>query len=301
MGTLSMRARRQMNPDLADWVQRVIDDVRRLKPMPPNIARVMRLLDDPNVSTQAIASAIGLDQALAAQLLKLANSAFYGGSRPSSTIHEAVVRVGFDQIRVLLLGVVTMGPLSKRLMGYRMAKGQLWEHALLTAASAKVIAQRVAYAQPEEAYVAGLLHDIGKLTLDQLMRAEAPRVRLLADREGMPDWQIEEQLFGIDHSTIGGMMAERWKFPPPLSYAIQYHHAPTFAPRHMELAAIVNIGNAISGRKDPQQADKQRRRAHPEALRLLGIDTDMLLHELCEEAYVFSHQLLGAEESDANG
>lgn len=276
-------------PKPAAALERILSNIQRLRPLPSNVNHVLRVLDDPRSTAGIVADLLSLDQALTAFILRAANSVSLGYASSCSSLDIAVMRLGFKQVRALVLSTVAAGPLTRRLEGYRLGNGELWQHSLITAYLSRWLAQAVYYPVPEEAYVAGLLHDMGKLLLDQFVVADYNTILELMSEQKMHLWQVEEHLFGMDHAAVGGSMATQWGFPAALVRAIHYHHAPSLAYDWQELAAIVNIANALypagvlppPGVLNPPGALNQpgsirlscleERVIHPEALRILKL------------------------------
>ncbi len=252
-------------------VNSILMSIEQMRPMPTSVTRIMHALDEPNSTGSLIADLIGLDQALAASVMQMANSAAMGSSVNCTSLPDAVMRLGFKRIRTMIMGIGASGPLTHRLSGYRLGAGELWNHSVATAVAAQWLAQAVRYPNPEEAYVAGLLHDMGKLVLDQFVAVDYSRMMDIMQSKKRSLWQVEEDLIGMDHGRVGGLMAEKWRFPPLLSDAIQFHHAPSLANAHEELPAIINIANSFTTPLAHGLVDYYGHIAHPEALRILNI------------------------------
>lgn len=257
-------------PAPADRTQQILADVERIRPLPASAARVIQALDDPKVSADYVAHLLRLDQALAADVLRLSNSAAVGGVARTASVQEAVMRLGFTRVRTLVLGAATSTLLNRRLNGYGVSGQELWNHAVVTASLARYVAEHVRYPGLEEAYVAGLLHDIGKLVLDQYVTAGYTALQELMQKRQLRLWQAEEEVFGLDHGAVGGLLAARWQFPLPLVDAIRCHHWPSFSRARPELAAVVNLADALPPR--PASPLFPAVEPHPEALRLLQLD-----------------------------
>lgn len=261
---------------IAERVAQILKSVQRLRPMPITITRVLKALDDPMSTAGVISDFIGLDQALSAMVLQMANSAAFGYTLNCTSLSEAVMRLGFVRVRTLVLGAAAARSLNSRLPGYRMGAGDLWNHSIGTAMSAHWLSQALRYPNPEEAYVAGLLHDIGKLLLDHYVQIDYARLVNWMRQHRLKLWQVEEEIIGIDHGTVGSFMAEKWNLPVVLVDAVHFHHAPSLARTRQELPAIVNIANAIIWRSIPGQMEMGDTDIHPEALRILGIRQERL-------------------------
>jgi putative nucleotidyltransferase with HDIG domain len=264
-------------PSPAERLARIVRDVEQLPPMPTSVVRIMRALENPKTSAGQIADLLSLDQALTANVLRVANSALMGYGPTCASVQEAVVRVGFQRVRTIVMGAAASQQLNQRLSGYRLASEDLWHHAVVTASLARYFASAVRYPYGEEAYIAGLLHDIGKVVLDRYMRDAYQNVVTLMSEQELQMWQAEEQIFGIDHGAVGGLMATNWQFPASLVNAIKFHHWPSFAGQaHQSEAAIVNIANALADRPTAGKAAFNTVGVHPEALRILNLDEPQL-------------------------
>jgi len=266
-------------------LDQILSSVDKMRPMPTSVTRILNSLDDPNSTAGLISELIGLDQALAASVLQMANSASLGFNFVCSSISDAVMRLGIKRIKVLVLGAASSGPLTRRLNGYRLGAGDLWNHSVATAVTAQWISRYLRYPDPEEAYVAGLLHDMGKLILDQYMNVDYMRILDTMRVHNLSLWQVEEKLLGIEHSMVGSLMAQKWNFPTQLINAIRYHHAPSLANTKPELGAIINLANVFSKSEKEFQLDPHGQVMHPEAINILGLDEMqvMRMHQLLIE------------------
>jgi putative nucleotidyltransferase with HDIG domain len=257
-------------------LNRVLQSVSRLRPLPMNVTRILRAMDDPATSAGSIADLISLDQALAAYVLRVANSAHLGYATSCASLNTAVMRLGFKQMRALVMSTVAAGPLTRRLSGYRLGNGELWQHSVIVASMARWLAQALNFPTPEEVYVAGLLHDIGKLLLDQFVLTDYHKIIETMSRNKTYLWQVEEQMFGIDHAGVGGLMASQWGFPISLVDSIKYHHQPGLASSQQKVAAIVNIANAFAPDSSHSLSALNGRVVHPNAMTILGLDLPAL-------------------------
>jgi len=223
----------------------ILTKVDNIKPLPVNVTRAIKLMSDPDVDVRDVAAAIALDQALAARILKLANSAYYGFTHPASTLHEAVVRLGFRRTKTVLFTVTYSNTLNRRVSGYNLARGVLWQHSVAVAMVAQRLSQRVAYPAPDEAYIAGLLHDIGKLMIAQYYQLDWEQLLNLGESQKLMLFEVERYLYDIDHAQVGGALAHKWNLPAVLQEAIGFHHDPPAAPTAPQLAAIVHLADII--------------------------------------------------------
>lgn len=262
----------QPSPEL----KRILGSVSRLRPLPTNVSRLLQALDDPRASVPIVSDLISLDQALTAYILRVANSAQLGYGSTCTSLTDAVMRLGFRQVKALVLSTTASGPMARRLNGYRLGSGELWQHSIAVAIRARWLSQAFSYPAPEEAYVAGLLHDMGKLLLDQFVLTDYFRIHETMRRKQTMHWQVEMEMFGIDHAGVGGLMAAQWSFPTTLSEAIKCHHSPVLAETQQKLAAIVNLANAFAEKDDRQLPSIEGSLVHPWSMNLFNLDTNSL-------------------------
>lgn len=257
---------------LAHKVEAIIQSVNSLRPMPSNVSRLLREIDKPDITIDILAGLISLDQALTALVLQMSNSVSLGYARTCSTLYQAIMYIGLARLKSILMTSSATSMLKRSLSGYRLGAGELWQHSLLTASAAEWLAQSLRYPNSEEAYVSGLLHDLGKLLLDQYVFNNYQTISDYVQRYQLPLWQVEEKLLGIDHARVGGLIAERWNFPVALVDAIRFHHVPSFARKNQKLAAIVNLANDFAVDYQVRKGISLRSGIHPEALNILNLN-----------------------------
>ena len=204
-------------------ISELLDQVEALAPLPGVARRVIQITEDDRFSAYDLASVMATDAALVAKLLRLANSAYYGYPRRISTVRDAVVLIGFRAVRSTAIAAAIMdlypgsdtGPFSVDLF---------WGHSVACGLMAESIAQETGGAKPEEAFTAGVLHDIGRLLLNQYQTERFGQTVWKALRQGTSLHEAEAQEFGYDHALLGARLAERWNFPEELCRAIAEHH-----------------------------------------------------------------------------
>ncbi len=232
-----------MNPTAL--VQEIVAKVHHLPPLAPTLLAALRLLDNPDSDAREVAEAILADQVMTAQLLRFANSARYGAGTRITTVSDAVARLGFRATRSLLMAAMLQPMLSSDLPGYEVRDGGLWRHASAVAMCSQALAQRLNYRPAEEAFVAGLIHDIGKVVLGHAM---GERFRLVLGRvmAGEVDFlQAERQEFGLGHDDVGALIARKWGLPSSLQETISLHHRWKPDAEHAALVAIVHVADTV--------------------------------------------------------
>ncbi len=218
--------------------------VAELPPMPSSIQEVISACDDQDMTVGQLSQVVLRDQSLTANILKLANSSFYGHARRVTTVTEAVVMLGFSAIKSLAISSHTARLLSGSLPGYGLQQGELWRHSISVAFTARRLAVEVQLAPVEEAFVAGLLLDIGKTILSSYMENAFEEVTRISQERRVPFHEVEAELLGFDHAELGAQIASSWSFPPELEEAIRFHHSPSGATLKPTLAHCVHLADA---------------------------------------------------------
>lgn len=225
------------------------DIEKRIQSLPPlsRVAQeVIKITSDPEASPRDLARVIGYDQNLTTNLLKLANSAYYGLPHQVSSIYLAVALLGFNTIRSIVLTSSTQKLLSREVTYCGIEEGALWLHSLRTAFVARAIAREYQYrGQSEEVYVAGLLHDVGKVILEMVANdKDRQNMQEFLKRE-IPLMDAEREVFGVDHAQIGGEIALRWGLPEELAEIVEFHHHPHIAEKAPVVTSFVYMANLM--------------------------------------------------------
>lgn len=190
-----------------------------------SVIRILELTADINCPTKDLVSHITHDPILTARVLKLVNSAYFGLSRKVTSIQQSVVYVGINTIKNLAVSVAAMGSLPQsNKAGLDMS--QFWLHSLVTAVLAKLLAEKneIPSADVSTFFISALLHDIGEIVFSQAHPTIYEGVLQEAKKMEMPLHEIEQEVFGINHASLGALLAEKWKLPQSMADAIRYHH-----------------------------------------------------------------------------
>jgi len=227
-------------------VDNVVDKVDELPSLPQVVIRVMELTEDPDSTAFDINEVLSQDQNMTAQVLRMANSIYYGYSRRIATVTDAIIHIGFNAVRSIVLAASVSKILKKELEGYAMEQGQLWIHSQSAAIFARILAKRVKFRSVELAYTATLLHDIGKLILNSYMNEAYREVIDTVNRDRIAFDQSEAAILGFNHAEVGGKVAAKWNLPEDLVEAIALHHNPTAAKKNPALTSLVHISDAVT-------------------------------------------------------
>jgi HD-like signal output (HDOD) protein len=224
-------------------IEEYLPRIKELPTLPTVLVRILHIAADPDGTALELGRLIASDQSLAASLLRLVNSPFYGFYRKIDSITQAIVLVGFFEVRRLALTATAFRTL--RSSSTRFDHVQLWRHSLATAMAAECCAHAVN--QPGHGcFESGLLHDLGKVALDLLCPKDYDRVLQYAYKEQTTLLAAEQTLLGIDHAEVGGLLGEHWNLPASVTEAIRCHHDPEKAHEFPHLAAITALANAIT-------------------------------------------------------
>jgi len=226
----------------ASMAEKIVQATGDLPTMPHVASMVLQKLGNPNTSPKELHQTISADQALAARVLKVANSPLYGCSRAINRLTDAVVIMGFDSLRSLVMSSV-MQDLFK---SFGLTEKLLWEHSFGCAAISKHIAKVIKYPKVEEAFLAGLLHDIGKVVLN--LKIPDKTREIVQEVYNNPDvsfMQAEQEMFGFNHAQVGKLIAKKWNFAETIEETIGCHHDPRQARILPVLTVIVNFGNLV--------------------------------------------------------
>ncbi|HWA83059.1 MAG TPA: HDOD domain-containing protein [Fimbriimonadaceae bacterium] len=215
-------------------------------PVLPQIASsVLRLADNPDSSAREMEKLIERDSAIAAKVLRVANSSYYGlNSVPS--INRAIAILGMNTVRSLVVGIAYQQIIATKQHSKLFSKVDFWRHSIAVATAAKILGKLKMPARAEELYSAALMHDVGMLVLDRFAPSELDQAIEYASTESLRMHQAEQLLYDFDHAQIGGMLAERWGLAGSLRNAIRYHHAPWDDDEHMEFTGFVALADALA-------------------------------------------------------
>jgi putative nucleotidyltransferase with HDIG domain len=227
-------------------LKRFIAKVEDLPTLPRTLLRITELINDPRASAKDLARIITDDQVLTARLLKLVNSSFYGFPQRIATVTDAILLIGFDAIRSLLLTTSVFDLFPARTVRARRDQELLWDHSLGCAVGAKVIAGTVRHEKIEELFVAGLLHDIGKIVEMTLRPGDFAQITARVAERRLLISVAEMEVLGCTHADIGRLLAERWNLPVKLVSIIAWHHTPMAACAFAAESSIVHLADILA-------------------------------------------------------
>ena len=227
-----------------ETIDQVLNTVEILPPAPNLLSKLLLAINDVDANFDEIVNFIQVDPSLTAKLLQICNSAFFGIEEPLVNVRDAVGRIGYQSIYLLISMI--KGTESFRLpAGCKKEAGQLWKHSVTTAFASQFVAE-AANIDKELAFTGGLLHDLGKVVL---FKARGDHYKLLtkkaADANTSP-CELEVASYGFSHAEIGAKLLDNWKLPPHLVESVKFHHNPHDAGVNEKPAAALFLGNALA-------------------------------------------------------
>jgi HD-like signal output (HDOD) protein len=197
-------------------------------------------LDDPSTNTAALSKIIGKDQGLSTKILSIANSPLYGLTRKVSTIDFAILIIGYQDIKNIVVALTMVDSFKNKSDKY-LDQNAFWAHSMLAGTGAKRIAEDLGFRIGSEAFVAGLLHDLGLPVMHKFLKNEFELIVNEFSENQTPILDAEKKHLGMDHQEIGHFLANKWSLPEHLSNSIRYHHKPSTAPEIDVLTSVVHL------------------------------------------------------------
>ena len=219
----------------------LISEAEKMPPFSLVAKKALSLLLDPDINMNELGNILGTDQTLASLVLRWANSAYYGLSQPVYSVNHAVMCLGQNVVRNLVLTASLWSFMDKDLPGYQLKRGDLWKHSVGIAIGAKFLLEKFGKKISEEGYSAGLICDIGKLVFDKaLINLDIDPEKL----ENKPFPVIERDNFGIDHAYLGYLLTKRWNLPESIITAVMNHHQPSLAGEHIKITSAIHLADS---------------------------------------------------------
>ena len=229
-------------------LEQIIMTAGDLPTIPVVATKVMQLMEDENSTADDLARVVASDPAVAARVLKISNSSFYGAQRQIQTLPHAIMMLGF----VTLKSVVVTASVKQVYHPYGLTEKLLWEHSFGAGLAARLIAQELRQINPDEAFLGGLFHDIGKQIMNFLDKDKFQEVMQMCFNDGIPFAQAEQLLFHYTHEDAGALVIKKWNFPEHLIKAVQAHHSLDLGedadPYLSNLANVVSLSNLFCHR-----------------------------------------------------
>jgi len=226
-------------------IESILKDIDRLKPIPQVANKILSIIQNPDSAMADLSDIIVHDVAVTANLLKVANSAYFGLPRKFESAHQAIVFLGMDQVVDLVLMTSSSDNLKTAQEGYDLDAGELWRYSVSSALIARELAERKAVGDAHLVFTAALLKDIGKVVLSQYVADSFEKINTLVTDQGYTFREAEKEVIGIDHSELGGLVAKAWQFSPVMVEIIRNHHVPQEATMGQTETYIVYLADTL--------------------------------------------------------
>lgn len=257
-----------MDQNIKQRIDEVIKNLDQLPTMPDVAVKIINMVNDPEVSIKQVAIELSKNQAMTTNVLKLCNSAFFSKGKEITSVERALVTIGLKEVKDIVLLVAAKPILSKEVVGYDLAQGELWRQGL----SVGTMARDIALAKKRKdladtVFTGGIIHNVGKVVIALYVQQALKQILELVNSKQIPFHQAEKDIMGYNHQEVGDKILEKWNFPPVLRSIVLYYQSPESAPEEHRLeVSIVHIANAIC------------------LMGGIGIGSDGLYHEISDAA-----------------
>ena len=230
-------------------VQAIIGEISHIATLPEITLKIIRLVEDPESTAQDLNKVISNDPALGARILKVVNSAFYGLPGQIASINRAIVLLGLNAVK----NIAVAASLAKLFRGGQICPAfsarDLWTHSIAVATGTRLLAHKAGIGLPDEAFLAGLIHDLGIMVEVQTRRSQFAKAIEAAADESMTLREAELSTIGVSHEELGAALCQTWKFPMSFVYVTGRHHRPwELAEEHRPLTSLVHMADILSAK-----------------------------------------------------
>lgn len=277
------------NPAIdAAKLKKIIEQISGLPTLPAVIGKVTQLMQNPKISASEVGQALSTDQSMASKILKVVNSSFYGFPSRITTVTHAIIILGFNSVKATALSASVFSTFGKSDRETSFNREAYWKHSIGVGSAAKILAKRLQMKEVEEAFLAGLMHDIGKVILDQFVHEAFEQVLKVTKEKNCFIIQAEKEVLGgISHCEIGAWLAKKWNLNEEFIYIIENHHNPSSASNNFKMASVVHVGDVFARAMElGNSGDMLIPKINPAAWKLLNLTGDILpqiFKEIAEE------------------
>lgn len=245
----------------------IISQAKKLPQIPAPVMRIMAYLDKPEADLNMVAQLIEYDPGLTVNVLRMANSSFFGGGGKVATVKDALLRLGIRRVVQLVIASGVAPNTRGAVTGYGLGQGELLRFSIAVGAAAELTAAQAGIHAPDHTFTAGLLSNIGKLVLGRFLEVDASPILDLAVREGLPFEQAERRMLGIDHAELGALLLSHWELPESIVFCVRWHLSPCAAPAADTALDLVHVGHVMA------------------TMAGIGQGLDGLLYTVCPESF----------------
>jgi len=212
--------------------------------MPGAAVKLLVLMDDPDINVSQIEAILGQDPGLTANVLKLANSAYFGMPSKVGSIKQAVLLLGLKRLMQIVIASCVSAIMDKPVTGYDLPPGELWHHSIGVTVAAEGLMKELKIEAGEEIFTAALLHDVGKLVVGEFIENDIRRIEA-ALSQGISFETAENMVLGTNHADVGAQILTQWSLPPSIVSAVRWHHSPESADGTDMMVDIIHVANVL--------------------------------------------------------
>ncbi len=212
--------------------------------MPGAAVKLLALMDDPDINVTQIEAILGQDPGLMANILKLANSAYFGMPAKVGSIKQAVLLLGLKRLMQIVIASCVSAIMDKPVTGYDIPPGELWHHSIAVTVAAEGLMKELDIEAAEEIFTAALLHDVGKLVMGEFIDNDSRKIEA-ALSQGISFEMAESMVLGTNHADVGAQILTQWSLPPAIVNAVRWHHAPESADGADKMLDIIHVANVL--------------------------------------------------------
>ena len=255
-------------------LNQILSKVKAFPTMPEAGAKMLSLLQEPETEISDIEEILRYDPGLTANILKLANSAYFGIPSKIGSLKQAVVVLGFKRLKQLVVASCVSAVMDKSVAGYDLPSGNLWRHSIAVSIAAEALVKDKKRKISQDVFTPALLHDVGKLVLGTFVKEELEAIERIAAK-GVPFEVAENMILGTDHAEIGAQILTHWNFPKEVIHAVRWHHDPD-SPKTVTIQMdIVYLANLLCQTGDTSDGTGgQSVELSPAVIERLGVQVD---------------------------
>ena len=255
-------------------LNQILSKVKSLPTMPEAGTKMLSLLEEPDTEIYQIEEILRYDPGLTANILKLANSAYFGIPSKIGSVKQAVMVLGFKRLTQLVVASCVSAVMDKSVAGYDLPSGDLWRHSIAVSLAAEALVKDKKKTVSQDVFTPALLHDVGKLVLGTFVKEELEAIKSIAAK-GVPFVVAENMILGTDHAEIGAKILTHWNFPKEVIHAVRWHHDPDSPKAVTNQMDIVYLANLLCQTADTSDGTGgQSVELSPAVIERLGVQLD---------------------------
>ena len=224
---------------------KILASIKEIPSLPTAAVEAVQMLQNPDVSISKLSKTIEYDPSLTTNVLRMANSAYFGASRQIESLKQAIVRLGTNNVFRLVVASAVAPMASKAVKGYDIPAGELWLHSVAVAIGADALRESLEIDVSGVIFTAGLLHDIGKIVLGNFNDIDIKAVLTMALNHNVSFDEAELAVLGIDHAEVGALLLEHWKLPKSITECVRWHHYPKHFPGDLNLISLIHVADNL--------------------------------------------------------